>query len=385
MSSKIFLIGAGPGPAGLMTVRGTEVLASADVVLFDIRVSAEVAALMPKSAVKISIGDPVSGKKEMLFKALERFAEFKDKNIVVLGGADPFLFGQCFHEAAALKERNISFEVIPGVSVHTSDPAFKGISGGNGALAGKRVVVTRSREQAGKLTGQLQKRGAHVLEVPTIKIVPPTNYQDIADAIVELNSYDWIIFTSANGVTGFFNLFFKGFEDLRDIGGVRIAAVGPATAEKLKELHLKVDVMPAEYVGSKIAEALVAYQSIENLKILIVRAEVANPELPQKLEMLGAIVDDVACYKTVPDTEDLTGDAAVMLEHGADWVLFSSGSTVEYFHARFDLPRLLERHPKMKIASIGPETTKAIRALSLKPAFEAKEHTMEGLIRGLEE
>src|SRR5207244_5647369 len=128
----------------------------------------------------------------------------------------------------------------------------------------------------------------------------PQNALDLADAILELTSYDWIVFTSPNGVAAFFEYFFKAFDDLRDIGGVRIAAVGPATAAKLRELHLKVDLMPDEYLASRIADAFMNYQSIENVRILLMRAEVANSELPRELERLGAIVDDVASYQTVP-------------------------------------------------------------------------------------
>jgi uroporphyrinogen III methyltransferase/synthase len=206
---------------------------------------------------------------------------------------------------------------------------------------------------------------------------------DLADALLELNSYNWIVFTSPNGVSMFFETFFKAFEDMRDIGGVRIAAVGPATAAKLKELHLKVDVMPDEYVSAKIVKALMAYESVENLKILLMRAEVASPELPRDLEAMGAIVDDIACYKTVPETEDVSGAAATLLEEGADWITFTSSSTVENFHARFDLPGLVKKFPEIKLASIGPETTKAIAALGLKPAVEAKPHNLEGLVKAL--
>src|SRR5205823_13008682 len=105
-------------------------------------------------------------------------------------------------------------------------------------------------------------------EIPTIKIVPPTKHEEIVEALSGLNAYDWLVFTSPNGVTSFFDYFFKAFQDLRDIGGVRIAAVGPATAAKLKELHLQVDLMPDEYVASKIAQALAEYETIENLRIL---------------------------------------------------------------------------------------------------------------------
>src|SRR5439155_12233404 len=191
-------------------------------------------------------------------------------------------------------------------------------------LFGQRIVVTRTRDQASQLSRQLLESGADVLEVPTIKIVPPDEHQDLVDAMLGLNSYDWLVFTSANGVTTFFELFFKTFDDLRDIGGVRIAAIGPGTAAKLKETHLKVDLMPEESVAKEIGRAFAKFESIDNLKILLLRAQVANPELPKTLEAMGAIVDDVACYKTVPETEDRNGAAARMLEIGADWITFTS-------------------------------------------------------------
>ena len=222
-----------------------------------------------------------------------------------------------------------------------------------------------------------------MLEIPCIKINPPTQLSHIADALLELNAYDWLVFTSPNGVTAFFEFFFKAFHDLRDIGGVRLAAVGPGTAAKLTELHLQVDLMPEEALATKIAGAFAKFESMDNLRICLLRAEVANPELPQALEALGAIVDDIACYKTVAETEDVTGDAAQVPERGADWITFTSASTVEHFHARFDLPALVKQFPKAKLASIGPETSKAIQALSLEPAVEAKQHTVEGLVSSL--
>jgi uroporphyrinogen III methyltransferase/synthase len=251
-------------------------------------------------------------------------------------------------------------------------------------LFGQRVVVTRAREQAGEFVQLLQERGAEVLEVPCIKTAPPTKREPLIEAIAGLGCYDWVIFTSANGVTSFFEHFFLAFEDLRDVGAVRLAAVGPATAEKLKELHLKVDLTPKEYVASQIAKALSAEQSLESVRILLLRAEVANPELPKRLEDLGAIVDDVPCYRTVPETEDASGHAARLTESGADWITFTSGSTVENFHARFDLPSLKRRFPRLRLASIGPETSKALAALSLHPALEAKPHTAAGLVAALE-
>jgi len=171
---------------------------------------------------------------------------------------------------------------------------------------------------------------------------------------------------------------------LRDLGGARLAAVGPSTAAQLGQLHLKVDLMPKEYVAAQIANALASFMSIENLRVLLLRAEAATPELPRLLEDMGAIVDDVACYKTVPETEDRNGAAARMLAGGADWVTFTSGSTVQNFHARFDLPKLARQFPGLRLATLGPETTKALAAVGLKPAVEANPHTIEGLVRALE-
>jgi uroporphyrinogen III methyltransferase/synthase len=251
-------------------------------------------------------------------------------------------------------------------------------------LFGRRIVVTRTRAQAGQLARLMLERGADVLEIPAIRIIAPTAREPIADALLELNSYDWIVFTSPNGVASFFEYFFKAFEDMRDIGGVRIAAVGPATADKLRALHLKVDAMPKEYLAAKVAGAMSELGSLENLKILLMRAEVADRELPKHLEELGAIVDDIACYKTVPETDDRNGAAERLAETGADWITFTSSSTVENLNARIDLKQLLARHPQTRLASIGPETSKTIAALSLKPDLEAKEHTIPGLVKALE-
>ena len=251
------------------------------------------------------------------------------------------------------------------------------------ALFGQRIVVTRSRDQSSQLAHELRELSAEVLEIPTIRIVPPDDLSGLKDAILELNSYNWIVFTSPNGVTAFFDYFFKGFEDLRDIGGVRIAAVGPATAAKLTELHLKVDVMPREYVGVQVAKALADFESVENLNILLMRAEAASEDLPAALEALGGIVDDIACYKTIPETDDSSGDVANLLENGADWITFTSSSTVDNFHARFDLPKMVKKFPGTKLASIGPETSKALIALGLKANVEAKPHTIEGLVDAL--
>ncbi|HEV2318851.1 MAG TPA: uroporphyrinogen-III C-methyltransferase [Verrucomicrobiae bacterium] len=250
-------------------------------------------------------------------------------------------------------------------------------------LFGKRIVVTRGRHQAADLSQKLGGLGADVLEIPAIKQAQPENRQDIVDALLSLNSYDWLVFTSANGVRAFFGMFFRHFHDLRDLGGAKIAAVGPATAAKLKELRLQVDIMPDEYAGKKIAEQIAKHGSIENCKFCLLRAQDADPDLPLALEEFGAIIDDIAVYKTVAETEDIFGVSEDFLRHGADWITFTSGSTVRFIHARFELPKLMKQFPSMKLASIGPETSKLIRALDLSPTIEAREHTTDGLVAEL--
>ncbi|HUR46704.1 MAG TPA: uroporphyrinogen-III C-methyltransferase [Candidatus Saccharimonadales bacterium] len=502
MKSKgtVYLVGAGPGDAGLMTMRGAELLGRADVVVYDALVNPDLLRLAPKTAEIIYGGKRAKAHaipQEELNQLLVSKAR-EGKTVVRLKGGDPYIFGRGGEEAEELADAEISFEVVPGISSVVAGPNYAGIPithrdhcssftvvtghedptkpessldyeklarlpgtkvilmgverieqiaaslighgmpaktpvgmvrwGTTGQqqtiegtleniaavakkqefsapavtiigdvlklraklnwfekrpLFGQRVVVTRTREQASQLSKQLLDLGAEVVEIPTIKIAPPDNLQNVADVLLELGTYDWLVFTSPNGVTTFFEYFFKGFEDMRDLGGARIAAVGPGTAAKLKELHLKVELMPEEYVTRKIAEAFAKYETIENLKILLLRAEVANKELPMALEEMGAIVDDIACYKTVPETEDRTQSAARLLESGADWITFTSSSTVENFHARFDLPKLLKQFPKIRLLSIGPETSKAIKVLGLSPAVEAREHNIDGMVKTL--
>ncbi len=506
----VYLVGAGPGDAGLLTLRGAELLRRADVVLYDALVNPDLLRLAPPAAELIARGKNMRMPQEEIIALLIAKAR-EGKCVVRLKGGDPYIFGRGGEEAEALAAARIPFEVVPGVSSIVAAPNYAGIplthrehcssftvfTGHSdsadaatalhykqiakipgtkvvlmgtdnlddwtksliaqgmspetpvamiqwgtlgkqksvaGTLAtiatlaakeqivppaltivgdvvklreklnwfeqrplfGQRVVVTRplgkDAVSASKnfrddgtpsLPERLAELGADVLEVPTIKITAPEDRQGIVDALLELNSYDWLVFTSANGVTAFFDLFFKRFQDLRDLGGARIAAVGPATAAKLRELHLQVDLTPEAATAQKLAEAFEKYQSVENVKMCLLRAEVANRELPDALEELGAIVDDIAVYKTVAETEDRADMGERLLESGADWVTFTSASTVEHFHARFDLPKLLKKFPHMKLASIGPETSKAIRALKLEPALEAKEHTTDGLMAEL--
>ncbi|MCC6235126.1 MAG: uroporphyrinogen-III synthase, partial [Verrucomicrobiales bacterium] len=248
---------------------------------------------------------------------------------------------------------------------------------------GQRVVITRTSEQAGELGSRFARLGAETLEIPTIRVIAPTERTPMIEALAGLGEYDWIVFSSANGVDAFFHAIFAAFEDIRTLGQLRLAAVGSSTAARLKQLHLKVDAVPTEFVGKNIAAAIGATESLENLRLLVARAQNGNPDLCGELEKLGAIVDDVAFYQTVPETEDRSGDAAALVERGADWITFTSSSTVENFHRRFDLPALVKKHPHLRLASIGPETSKTLRALGLAPHVEAKPHTLDALVEAV--
>jgi uroporphyrinogen III methyltransferase / synthase len=245
-------------------------------------------------------------------------------------------------------------------------------------LFGKRIVVTRTRKQAGALSSKLRDLGADVIELPTIRIEPPKDLLAFGQLVQDAHTYDWLVFTSPNGVEAFFEMFFRIFKDAREIGGVRIAAIGPATAAKVREYRLAVDLQPEEYVAEGVVAAFKKEGDVENLKILIARAEVARDVLPETLSKLGAIVDVAVAYRTVPETEDVSGGMARFRDEGADMVTFTSSSTVENFLAlKLPLP------PDLKIASIGPVTSKTVADHGLKVDTEAKVYDIPGLLAAI--
>jgi len=245
-------------------------------------------------------------------------------------------------------------------------------------LSGKRIVVTRTRKQAGALTAQLRALGADVFELPTIRIEPPTDLREFAELVQDSHGYDWIVFTSPNGVEAFFEIFYKLYDDAREIGGAKIAAIGPATAQRVRDFRLHVDLQPEEFVAEAVVRQFQKEGGVENLRILLARAEKARDVLPRELSKLGAIVDEAFAYRTVPETRDITGARQRLLEEGADLITFTSSSTVENFLA-LGLP-----WPKgMQIASIGPITSKTATDHGLKIDIEARRHDIEGLVEAI--
>ena len=247
-------------------------------------------------------------------------------------------------------------------------------------LFGKRIVVTRSRDQASELVRRLTELGADVLEIPTIAIKPPKKIGPLREAIEGIGTYDWLVFTSPNGVDAFFREFFRCHDDLRDLGGLKIACIGAVTAQKLAGLHLAVDLQPAEFTTEALLAQFHESVSCENLKFLLPRADLADERLARGLEEFGGMVDDLDAYQTVADTEDRNGHRARLLSEGADLVTFTSSSTVANFCELVEVQPLRKQYPGMRFVSIGPQTTLAAKSRDLEVAAEASVHTIDGLV-----
>jgi uroporphyrinogen III methyltransferase / synthase len=491
-SGRCYLVGAGPGDLGLITLRAKQLIERADVVVYDYLCNPEMLQWAPEAAEIIYAGKKAGAhtlaQDEINSLLVEKARA--GKQIVRLKGGDPFLFGRGGEEAQALAAAAIPYEVVPGITSAIAAPAYAGIPvthrgiashvtfftghedpektessidfealakvGGTQVmlmgvermeaiaqqmreagvrpdlpvalvrwgttgrqevirgtlqdiarkvaeknfappavaifgevvslgeelawhnarpLSGKRIVVTRTRKQAGALSDQLRDLGAEVIELPTIRIEPPSDLRAFAELVQDAHGYDWIVFTSPNGVTAFFEMFYKLYDDARDIGAARIAAIGPATAQRVRDFHLKVDLQPDEFVAEAVVREFKKQGDIENLRVLIARAEEARDLLPRELGALGAIVDVAFAYRTVPETSDRTEARARLAAEGADMITFTSSSTVENFLA-LGLPW----PAGMEVASIGPITSKTARDRGLTIAVEARRHDVSGLV-----
>ena len=239
-------------------------------------------------------------------------------------------------------------------------------------LFSKRIVVTRAREQADTLAARLSALGAAVIELPTIEIQPPADPGPLDRAIAELPYYDWLIFTSANGVKAF-------IERLPDLRALRakICAIGPATRAAVEALHLKVDLMGEQYVAESLVEAF-AREALEGKRVLLPRAAVARDLVPVELARRGAQVNVVEAYRTVAP-EDLSARFREAWTHKPDCITFTSSSTVKNFVAAVGTAPL----EGVNVVSIGPVTTQTARDLGVAVAAQARVYTVEGLVEAL--
>lgn len=488
-----YLVGAGPGDPGLLTLKGRACLEQADVVFYDALSNPALLQHAPDTAEKIFVGKR-AGKATLPQEEINTLLIEKTKSgkiVVRLKGGDPYLFGRGGEEAEALVAAGCRFETVPGISSVTAGPAYAGIplthrdhnntvtiftghqqTGSAGAdwnaiaktpgtkvmvmglghlekitqslqdggmagdtpaalirqatrgdqqtltgtlagiakqaaeknfappalavfgdvvklrkslnwfeslpLSGQKIVITRSRKQAGKILAELRTRGAEAYELPTIQIEPHPDKRAFYEMVAYAHSYDWLIFTSPNGVDAFFAAFYEIFKDAREIGGVRIAVIGPATAERVRSFHLQVDVQPEKSLPEEIVKAMQKEVTIENLKILLVQAEGARDALARDLSRRGGIVDEAVAYRTVPPTNDTAGGIARFRDEGADWIIFTSSSTVKNF-AALNLP-LPEN---LKTLSIGPTTSETLRQLGLDVDLEVAKPGIPGVIEAL--
>jgi len=245
-------------------------------------------------------------------------------------------------------------------------------------LFGQNVVVTRPRAQAAGMLAKLRELGANPIEFPTIRIGPPGDYGPLDRAIAAIEEYDWLIFTSVNGVRAFFERLDASSADLRRLRA-RLAAIGPATRDALERAHLKVDVIGEEYVAESLLDAL-SHHALTGSRVLLVRAALAREVLPEKLKERGASVEVVEAYRTEP-AAGLAEAARALEMHPPDWITFTSSSTVDHFFRVVSATAVRTS----KIASIGPVTSATIRKYGFEPAVEAAAFTTEGLLQALEE
>ncbi|MDI6821292.1 MAG: uroporphyrinogen-III synthase [Actinomycetota bacterium] len=252
----------------------------------------------------------------------------------------------------------------------------------NKPLSGKKILVTRSRAQAGDFIQALEELGAEVVEFPTIKILPPEDFKALDDAIADLRRYNWIIFTSVNGVSFFMERFYHKGKDVRELKGIKIAAIGPATGRELKRWGLTTDYIPREYCAESIIEGFKGGE-VEGTSILIPRAEKAREILSQGLRELGASVDVVTAYRTVIDDSHVSGVKQILSRGEIDIITFTSSSTVKNFVRLLEGIDLKSMLQKVMVACIGPITASTTQDLGLKVDVIAEEYTIEGLIKAI--
>lgn len=497
----VYVVGAGPGDLGLVTLRAKELIAAADVVVYDYLVHPDMLAWCRSDCEKIYVG-----KRPQLHalpqEEIETLLVTRAKaglRVVRLKGGDPFVFGRGGDEVRRLAADGVPFEVVPGVTAALAAGAYAGIpltqrntssslifltghedpekhtlavewrkygalsnttlaiymgmghlrqilselmAGGLGAatpaavvqwaslgrqrsvvatagtladlaearklgapaivlvgevvrhheavdwfeqrpLIGRRIVLTRARDQQGELRRRLEDLGAEVLELPLVEIRPIVDREATLEVFAEMGQYDWLVFTSANGVRHFFDLLLKAFRDLRALGAMRIACVGEATARAVRALHLEVEVCPPTATADALADAMIATDGLDNAKVLVVTGNLNRDNLVKKLEESRAIVDCLPVYENV--RPDLTASPAAeeFRQRGADAILFASSSAVRSFAAQTAALQVAAEAKRPLAGSIGPLTSAALREAAIPVDFEAGEATADGIVAAL--
>jgi uroporphyrinogen III methyltransferase / synthase len=500
-TSTVYLIGAGPGDPGLITVRGLRCLALADVVLYDHLVHPRLLRHARPEAEKIDVGTaaPQPLEQEAICYLLVEKAR-EGKVVARLKWGDPFVFDRGGAEALFLHEQRVPFEVVPGVPagigyasyagvpltypgagdalvfirgfeddgkarapvhvdwgalarldgtivcyvspaqlrhvVHAllqhgrdaNDPAVlvmqgtlarqRTIDGTLGAIVdrvdasgdhgpgifitgraaglrdhlrwfdakplfGRRILVTRPRDQGTEMSELIESLGGEAIEAPLIRIVPPEDYAELDAACAGIGRFDWLVFSSANAVEAFMQRLFASPLDLRALCSVKLCAVGPATTERLARHGLKVDLVPAEYRAEAIAHAFSQSGNVKDLKVLIPRADIGREVVGDELRRQGAQVTEVVAYRTVvvdPGREGEPDVYRMLLDKELDVVTFASASSVRSFVRAFGADQAADLLRPVAVAAIGPVTAKAAAQFHIQTTIMPSQYTVPALV-----
>tara|TARA_Y100000590_G_scaffold25787_4_gene29159 strand:+ start:6817 stop:8331 length:1515 start_codon:yes stop_codon:yes gene_type:complete len=496
MKSTVYLVGAGPGDPGLITVKGIELISDADAIVYDYLANDSFLKLTKKECKVIYAGKGLGFKalsQKQINKKLIDLSKSGLQKIVRLKGGDPFLFGRGGEEAEELKKNKINFEIIPGVSSAIAVPAYAGIPVTHrditsafaivtghedpeknkssidwGALSkmksivflmgtknlkknlnslvangmskktkiaainwgtyssqktvigtfedihkkislheikspsiivigeicklrkklnwfekkplfGKNIVVTRARKNASILSQEIINLGGNSIEIPTIEIKSkPSNY--IQKNIKNIDNYDWLIFTSVNGVEIFFDQFIKKYKDIRMLGNVRIAAIGSETARAIAKLKINVDLVPKTFTAEGLVDSFKIKQ-IKNSRILIPRAQLARDTLVKQLRSMSNTVRELKIYDTVlPTIESKREIQKRVYKNNIDYITFTSSSTVDNFF-KYISPLQIKKQKRIAYVCIGPITAKTLRKYKIKPSLICNKYTIDNLVK----
>jgi uroporphyrinogen III methyltransferase/synthase len=250
-------------------------------------------------------------------------------------------------------------------------------------LFGRRIVVTRAREQAAELVGVLEELGAEAIAMPAIRIAPPEDAPALDAACAQADRFDWIVFTSVNGVEHFMRRFLER-RDIRDLKGVRICAVGPETAAAVTRLGIRVDLTPSEYRAEAVAAALTGHEPVAGRRFLLPRGQLARELIGDELRRAGAEVEEVVAYRTLPGSESGSQDVyRMLLDQRIDAVTFTSASTVRNFAQMLGADQSVDLLRTTTVAVIGPVTADAAQRLGIAVTVMPENYTVPALVQAL--